>query len=832
MNSFDYKALLGYQSKKTVKFSEFVEGFLESPENYLQTSSTCISESIKYFGFEIVIRSGEPIISYNVFKDLFSNGINAVFGQEFCIKQIMNVVESADKEVGPNRGVVLVGPPASGKTNIVDLIAQALEEYTQHETIKLYSFYFQFSSDSGRVVEIRSAFRHSPLLLFPLILQKEEGGFTCPRRELFEQINKGRSEYKKILIPSHYLNASLDRRHLDIIEALIQNPRNKGKSLFDILEEVVRVEELEFSNAQAKGISNIDDLRLLKIHTHPIELVDEDRAILKEHLPGNTFYQYDGALVDSNRGILHIHDAFGSNGNGAGESDYKPLLMLLGSGKAAVESTQAPLDNTVILTTNIEEMALLEKQLTSSKLLDRIEKTPVNYLLDTNSEMDILKRDMSNMREKFDFDPNLLRIAAYYSVMTRLLPPIKKKLPETWSDEKKAVYYSILPEQKLFIYSSQAEDPVGTIQRLPHWHPFRNEAMRLGLKLYDAESYTPHIVQHPNAVNLRSTGLFTDAHLKLIDDEFMRELWNEHYPNEGKHGISIRQLQNIMRNTIANSDGRKIHVGIFLSQLKRLIAEGPELHHWLAIDPQYSNKTSHIPSRKIGTITLAEGEGDFGDFQGLVQAVKGLYYSLIINEITICTVDRDPKRIEMDLRRYMQHALLARAIHNKAFAHIMVPKFTFIDPASGKKVEDPDLNYMLSLEKILCSDSNYQLFRQEIAEKFLDLQSAGELVLETGKNLISSKDDIFLSCFAKEHALLLSHRRVDENINPELLKNAFFHKRNDPQQYEHHTPEIRKFAEAILTNMSQRFSYSREIALDTIVFALRKHIVDFHKILS
>ena len=146
MSEFNYKALLGYQRKKTLRFSEFVDDFLKKPENFLQTSATCLSEAIKYFGFEIVVRSGEPVISYNVFKDLFSNGINAVFGQEFCIKHIMDVVDSADKEVGPNRGIVLVGPPASGKTNIVDLVTRALEEYTQHETIKLYTFFFQFSN--------------------------------------------------------------------------------------------------------------------------------------------------------------------------------------------------------------------------------------------------------------------------------------------------------------------------------------------------------------------------------------------------------------------------------------------------------------------------------------------------------------------------------------------------------------------------------------------------------------------------------------------------------------------------------------------------------------
>ena len=52
---------------------------------------------------------------------------------------------------------------------------------------------------------------------------------------------------------------------MDIIESLLQHPRNEGKSLFDIIEEYVRVEEIEFSNAQARGIANIDYMPKLDV---------------------------------------------------------------------------------------------------------------------------------------------------------------------------------------------------------------------------------------------------------------------------------------------------------------------------------------------------------------------------------------------------------------------------------------------------------------------------------------------------------------------------------------------------------------------------------------
>ena len=826
------RELLGYRRKSTLRFSEFVANLLEDPTPHLHTSSSIISAAIKYFGYEIVIRSGEPVISYNVFKDPFSNGINGVFGQEFCIKQILDIIESADKEVGPNRGIILVGPPASGKTNVVDLIIRAVEEYTKQANVRLYSFFFCFQNrDRSRSVEVHSAFHHNPLLLFPTLLQRGDGSLSRPRQELFDLLNQPRSG-KPLMIPTFYQNANLDKKTLDILEELLSNPKNAGRTLFEILEEYVRVEEIEFSGAQADGISNIDDMQHLRVNVTPFDLTGEDMAIVNEHLPGKTLKHYEGSIVGANRGILHIHDAFGVSGERIRESDYKPLLMLLGSGRVSIESTQTAVDSTVILTTNIEEMELLDHQLTSSKLLDRIEKIPVNYLLDASSETDILRRDLANMREKYDVDPNLLRIASYYSVMTRLLPPMRKKFPNSWSQRKIDLYLNITPEQKLCIYSALAEDPVNTIKKLPHWHPFRNEALRLGLNLHDEKSFRDHITHHPEAISLRESGLFTEEELRLIDDEFMRDLWKEHYPNEGRNGISIRQLQNVMRNTVASSDGMKVHVGIFLSQLKRIISEGPELHHWLEIDSRYTRKRKPQPERWIGKTILEEGEGDFGDFQGLVSVVRAFYSHLIRREITVCTVDRDPKQIEADLRRYLQYALLARAQRNKAFAHVMVPRFTFIDPNSGLKVEEPDYHYMESMERVLQPEGEHELFRQTMAQKFLDLQSSGELTLEPNRTIINSRNDNLLSCFAQEYSRALSHRKIEDEINPEVLHNAFFHKLNDLELYKNYEPEVQRLVETIISNMHKRYGYSRSIALTTIVYALRKDIINFKEILS
>ncbi len=826
------KNLLSYRRNRTLRFPEFVEAFTKRPEDFLHTSSTLLSKAIQHFGFKIVVRSGEPIISYAIFDDIFNHGINAVFGQEFAIKHMVDAIDAAGKETGPNRGLILVGPPASGKTNIIDIMTQALEEYTKEKEVRLYSFFFEFKSKTGaRTLEIYSSFNHNPVLLFPITMPRK-GETMHPRQELLDFVSARYEERtgKPLVVSTYYKNANLDKSSIDIIQGLLQNPKNREKSLFQILDEYVRIDEIVFSNARAKSVANIDDMRQLRVRSSGLKLSPEDEAILHEHLPGYSLSQYEGAMVASNRGMLHIHDAF-SGDDSMSEQDYKPLLMLLGSGKVSVDATQASVDNTVVMTTNLEEMSQLETRLTSSKLMDRVEKVPVNYLLDANAEMDILKRDIAIMKENYQVDPNLLRIAAYYAVMTRLMPPNRTKFPPNWSDKKKRAYNSLTVEKKLFIYAYQAEDPLGTIQKIPHWHPFRNEALKLDLDLGNPESLTDLIKQRGDAVTLHASGLFSNEELSVIDDEFMRLLWQEHYPREGRTGISVRQLQNVMRNTIANSDGRKVHVGTFLSQLKRVIREGREIHHWLSPAEKEVGERPRSLSRSIGRHRLPPGEGDYSDFSGLVRVTQLIYYQIIENEITEATVDRDPSRIEVDLRRYLQYALLANAHENKAFAHIMVPKFTFIHPHSGEKVDQPDLNYMASIEKVAAPERDPLHFRRETAQKFLELQSKGEIVMEEGKNVINSKNDNVLVCFHDMYAAMLSHRKNVDGINAELLRDAFFQRKNDYARYKTYSVETRDLVETILENMINRFGYPESIGLDTVVFALRKQIVDLAKMI-
>jgi hypothetical protein len=111
------------------------------------------------------------------------------------------------------------------------------------------------------------------------------------------------------------------------------------------------------------------------------------------------------------------------------------------------------------------------------------------------------------------------------------------------------------------------------------------------------------------------------------------------------------------------------------------------------------------------------------------------------------------------------------------------------------------------------------------------LQESGDLTLEPGKSIVASRQDNLLNCFRGEYQQLLSHPRSIDGMDPELLKLAFVHRQNDSKEYAKLPQNVQQLVAQILSNLTLRSGYSQAMALDTVVFAIRKQVVDFDAIL-
>ena len=801
--------ILQYKPSKEMKFSEFVDNFMENPQDHLHTASSIILNSVKSKGFKIVTNNGVPSVSYNVFNDPFTNGSNAIFGQDKPIKDVLNIIESMDTEAGPNRGIVLVGPPASGKTNIIDILARSVEDFVKRGKLPMYTFAFKMEMEEHRPVYLRSSFNHNPLLLMPILLNND-GNNSNPRELLF---NKMLESHPEVNIPMFYRDANLDKRTLDIIEALINSPRNKDKTLYEILEEYIVVYKLEYSSSQGIGISNIDKMNYLKTQMGNMIIDRKDMEVVSEHAPELDVAQYKGALVSSNRGMLHIHDAFGIHSESHLNEIYKPLLMLFGSGKINVESTQVNIDNVTFLTTNLEEMKNLEDFMSSLKIIDRIEKIPVNYLIDTNSEMDLLKRDAKSLGTKYDVDPNFFKIAAYYSVMTRLSQP--KISRGDWESYKRTVFCQLTPPQKLFIYASRTNDIIKTLTNLPTSNKFVNETKQIGIDIYNPDTYKDLIFEHPNSIDLKDCGLFSERELEVIDEEFKEYLLEEGYPNEGKMGISTRQMQNIIRDVIMTSKNNMLSVPKFLDELHCIVEDGMN-DGWAKRWIEDKNKEKEKSSKN--KLVFGENNSDddsYNDLIHLIFFVVDLYHDIIENEIVISVTDRDPSKIEKDLRKYVQHVLLDQARMSNSMSHIMVPLYSYVDEFTGDRVDKANKEFMSSIESIIVPKSfktRLTTFRKNISNKFTS-KCDEKLINIKGsktKNIINSTNDGFIKQFSSEYNSLLSNKRTVSNVNVEDVKNAFYIKQNNLNDYKKQSKDIREFCDKVITNMVDKYGYSRK----------------------
>ena len=80
--------------------------------------------------------------------------------------------------------------------------------------------------------------------------------------------------------------------------------------------------------------------------------------------------------------------------------------------------------------------------------------------------------------------------------------------------------------------------------------------------------------------------------------------------------------------------------------------------------------------------------------------------------------------------------------------------------------------------------------------------------------------------------LLLSNAKINETLDITELKKAFFYKLDDNENYLKCEPKIKEMCEKIINNMVCNFSYSKDTALEAVIYAFKKEIIDLSKIIK
>ena len=309
--------------------------------------------------------SGEPI--YRLFE-------NDVFGMEDVLARIVEYFEAAGKGTETRKRILLLlGPPASGKSTIVALIKKALEEYTQ--------------TDEGAVYALAGCpMQEDPLHLIPHSLR------TVLREEYGIEIEGELNPRNRYLLRTKYNGKIAD----------------------------VPVERVVFSEQEAVGIGyyvatnpNADASLLLGS-------IDSGRLEGSRTEVAGQAFRMDGEFNVANRGLIELVEMF--------KADRRVLTTLLGLAQEQVIKMEKfgsiYADEVIIGHSNEGDFNTFAMDEHSEALKDRITAVQVPYNLRVSEDVKIYERTLAKRQEGgVCIAPLALRVAGTYAVLSRLQQP-------------------------------------------------------------------------------------------------------------------------------------------------------------------------------------------------------------------------------------------------------------------------------------------------------------------------------------------------------------------------------------------------------------------------
>ena len=344
-------------------FADYLSMVIENP-SLVKLSHARVRDAILAQGVD-TSATGEPV--YRLFEDY-------IYGLDDVLKQIVEYFDAASNGSETRKRILLLlGPPASGKSTIVALIKKALEDHTR--------------TDEGAVYAISG----------------------CPMQE--DPLH---------LIP-HSLRPALKEQHGIEIEGEL-NPRNRYllRTKYKGRIGEVPVERVVFSEHEAVGIGyyvatnpNADSALL-------VGSIDNDRLEgTRTEVAGQAF-RMDGEFNVANRGMIELVEMF--------KADKHLLTTLLGLAQEQVIKMEKfgsiYAEEVIIGHSNEGDFNTFALDEHSEALKDRIIAIQVPYNLRVREEVKIYGKVMTRGEEAgVCIAPLSLQVASTFAVLSRLDQP-------------------------------------------------------------------------------------------------------------------------------------------------------------------------------------------------------------------------------------------------------------------------------------------------------------------------------------------------------------------------------------------------------------------------
>ena len=381
------------RNRRVMSFGEYFSLFGADTGRQVRSAAQYVRDVFDHFGTEIVRTPRGPMTRWRLFDCPWDAGKDALAGQEEVQAAAYRLVSNFAREGRTNRLILLHGPNGSAKSTFVASLQRAMEHYSTLDVGALYRFNWIFPSqkltkagigfgggfDTGggapetyaylddEFIEAKIAdeMRDHPLLLVP----------RAKRRELIESRLAG--EIKAGFRPADYLlRGDLSHRNRQIFEALLSSYHG---DLAKVLRHV-QVERFFVSRRYRQAAATVEPQLAVDARSRQLTM-DRSLASLPPALQSLTLYEYQGELVDGNRGVIDFADLLKRP-----LESYKYLLGTVEQGRVSLDVASLELDTIFIGSSNEGYLSAFKEVPEFQSFKGRIELVRVPYLLDYRVE--------------------------------------------------------------------------------------------------------------------------------------------------------------------------------------------------------------------------------------------------------------------------------------------------------------------------------------------------------------------------------------------------------------------------------------------------------------
>lgn len=657
------------KNRTILTFEEYLALFLANPKHQARNAAQYLKDAIDWFGHEQVPHPTGKIRRFKIFDALPGELEGRVAGQEEVQNAIYRLVGNFVRAGRINKLILLHGPNGSAKSSIVDALKRGMETYSQTPDGALYTFNWVFPAEklvkgnigfgekSGKSTGTLQSFAHLEAESIDVRItnpMREHPLFLVPRPERKKLIEQAIAAGAKndFIVSSYLLEGELSSKSRRIYEALLT--AYEGDYL-KVLRHV-QVERFYVSRRYQVATFTVEPQMSVDAAYHQVT-ADRTQANLPVALHNVALFEPHGALVSANRGLIEYSDLL--------KRPLEAFKYLLGASETAevpLEHMILQLDEVLIASANEKHLAAFKELPDFASFKGRIELVRVPYLRRWRVEQEIYDINVNVRTVGRHVAPHATRVAAMWSVLTRL----KKPIPDRYPQEVRSLVERLTPVEKLRLYqdgtaperlslaqSKELKKQLGSLYEESDAYPNYEgrsgaSAREIKTALFNAAQSPDHDGLHPLAVLKELSALCKD---KSVYEFLQQEIVDGYHDHEEFVTVVENDYLDVVDQEVRDSMGL-----VSERQYQELFERYVQLvSHWVKGE-KIANKVTGQPEKP--------DEGRMSEFEGFVMPKgedAGEFRKSLIGQIGAHRIDNpdlalDYSRIFPDLfRRLRDH---------------------------------------------------------------------------------------------------------------------------------------------------------------------------------